>query len=78
MADTVRRIEYYYVTVPDEPGAAARTLAPLKESGVNLLVYLAFPTGNGQAQIDLVPENPAALKQAAGKAGLKLSAANCL
>ena len=74
MADSVRRIEYYYVTVPDEPGAAARTLAPLKESGVNLLVYLAFPTGNGQAQIDLVPENPAALKRAAGKAGLKLSA----
>lgn len=73
MADRVRRIEYYYVTVPDEPGVAAGVLAPLMEGGVNLLAYLAFPTGNKQAQIDLVPENPAALKQAAGKAGLKLS-----
>lgn len=75
MADTVRRVEYYYVSVKDEPGAASRTLAPLKESGVNLLAYLAFPTGKNQAQIDLVPEDPAALKRAASKAGLALSAA---
>lgn len=74
MAETVRRIEYSYVVVPDEPGEAARVLTALKEGGVNLLVCLAFPTGNKQAQIDLVPENPAALKRAAGKAGLKLSA----
>jgi len=73
MAETVRRIEYSYVVVPDEPGEAARVLTALKEGGVNLLVCLAFPTGNKQAQIDLVPENPATLKQAAGKAGLKLS-----
>ena len=73
MADTVRRIEYYYLTVADEPGAAARTLAPLKKGSVNLLAYLAFHTGNKQAQIDLVPENPTALRKAAGEAGLKLS-----
>ena len=73
MAETVRRIEYCYVKVPDEPGTAARTLAPLKESGVNLLAYLAFPCGNKQSQIDLIPEKPSALKEAASKAGLKLS-----
>jgi hypothetical protein len=75
MADTVRRVEYYYVIVPDEPGTASRTLAPLKENGVNLLAYLSFPTGKNQAQIDIVPEDPAALKRVAGKAGLKLSEA---
>ncbi len=32
MAETVRRIEYCYVKVPDEPGTAARTLAALKEA----------------------------------------------
>jgi hypothetical protein len=75
MADTVRRVEYYHVTVADEPGTAARTLAPLKESGVNLLAYLAFPTGKKQSQIDLFPENGAALKEAARKGGLALSSA---
>ncbi|HSS44316.1 MAG TPA: ACT domain-containing protein [Thermoanaerobaculia bacterium] len=73
MVETVKRVEYYYVAVPDEPGSAARVLMSLKEGGVNLLACLAFPTGNKQAQIDLVAENPATLKQAAGKAGLKLS-----
>lgn len=75
MADTTRRVEYQYVTVPDEPGAAFKVLAPLKEAGVNLLAYLAFPVGGKRAQIDLVPEDPAKLKAAAGKAGLTLSQA---
>ncbi len=75
MADTVRRVEYYYLTVPDKPGEAARVLKPLKENAVNLLAYLAFPLGSGQAQIDLVPENSGALKQAASKGGLKLGEA---
>jgi hypothetical protein len=73
MADTVRRIEYHYVKVPDEPGTAARTLGPLKQSGVNLLAYLAFPIGDKQSQLDLVPENPAALREAARKADILLS-----
>jgi len=73
MADTVRRIEYYYVKVPDQPGTAARTLGPLKQSGVNLIAYLAFPIGDKQSQLDLVPENPAALKEAARKADIPLS-----
>ncbi len=27
MADTVRRVEYYYVTVPDRPGEGFRVLS---------------------------------------------------
>ena len=73
MADKTRRVEYYYVTVPDRPGEAKKVLSALKQSNVNLLACLAFPSGNGQTQLDLVPENAAALKQAAAKAGLKLS-----
>jgi hypothetical protein len=75
MADKSRRVEYFYVTVPDRPGEGKRLLSALKESNVNLLAYLGFPSGNGQAQLDLVPENAEALKQAAGKAGIKLSGA---
>jgi hypothetical protein len=73
MADKTRRVEYYYVTVPDRPGEGKRVLSALKQSNVNLLAYLGFPSGNGQTQVDLVPENVEAFKQAAGKAGLKLS-----
>ena len=75
MADTVRGVEYYYVTVPDTPGEGQRILAALKDSGVNLLAFLGFPLGGGQSQIDLVPEDPQALKEAAEQAGVTLSEA---
>ena len=70
---TVRRIDYYYVTVPDAPGGGRRVFSSLAERGVNLLAVLAFPVGDGKSQVDLVPEDPAALESAAGQAGLELS-----
>jgi predicted amino acid-binding ACT domain protein len=73
MAETVRRVEYFYVVVPDKPGTGAAVLGALQAAGVNLVAYLGFPAGRGKSQIDLVPENPAAFKDAAKKAGLKPS-----
>ena len=73
MADTVRRVDYYYVTVPDKPGEGERILSALKESEINLLAYLGFPSGDGQSQVDLVPEDPASFRRAAERAGLTLS-----
>ena len=75
MAETVRRVEYYYVTVPDTPAEGQRILSVLKDSGVNLLAFLGFPLGDGQSQIDLVPEDPASLREAAERAGVTLSEA---
>jgi hypothetical protein len=75
MADTVRGVEYYYVTVPDSPGEGQRILSALKESGVNLLAFLGFPLGGGQSQIDLVPEDAQSLREAAARAGVRLSEA---
>jgi hypothetical protein len=75
MADNVRRVEYYYVTTPDAPGEGERILSALKESGVNLLAFLGFPLGGGQSQIDLVPEDLQALREAAEQAGVTLSEA---
>jgi hypothetical protein len=75
MAESIRRVEYYYVVVPDKPGAGASVLGALQASGVNLLAYLGFPAGRGKSQIDLVPEEPTAFKLAARSAGLKLSRA---
>jgi hypothetical protein len=75
MADTVRRVEYYYVTVPDTPGEGQKILSALRDSGVNQLAFLGFPLGGGQTQIDLVPEDPESLKAAAAQAGVTLSEA---
>ncbi len=73
MADTVRSVEYRYATVPDAPGEVQRILGVLEERGVNLVAFLGFPVGGGQSQIDLVPEDPAALQEAAQAAGVTLS-----
>lgn len=73
MADTVRRVEYCYVTVPDRPGEGRKVLSALKDGGVNLLAYLGFPSGSGQSQMDLIAEKTDGLQRAAEKAGIKLS-----
>jgi hypothetical protein len=75
MADTVRRVEYWYATVPDEPGEGDRVLSALRERRVNLLSILAFPVEGGRSQIDLVPESPESLREAAQQAGIALSEA---
>jgi hypothetical protein len=75
MADTVRGVEYYYVTVPDAPGEGQQVLSALKDSGVNLLAFLGFPLGGGQSQIDLVPEDAGAFREAAERAGFTISEA---
>jgi hypothetical protein len=72
MADQVRQAEYFYVTVPDRPGESYRVLSALRDAGVLLLAYHAFPTGGGQAQIDLVPADVGTFRQAAQAAGLSL------
>jgi hypothetical protein len=72
MADTVQRVEYYYVQVPNRPGEGARYLGALQEAGINLLAFSGFPEGRG-AQLDFVPADPKAFKQFARKARWKLS-----
>jgi hypothetical protein len=74
MADQIRRVDYFYVEVPDKPGEGVRALSALKEAGINLLNFTAFPTSAGKAQLDLVTENGDALAKAAKGAGLTLSA----
>lgn len=74
MADVVRRVEYQYVVVPDRPGEGLRVLAALQRAGVNLLAYLGFPVEGGRAQLDLVAENPDALRRVAAQEGWQLSA----
>ena len=75
MADTVRGVQYHYVTVPDAPGEGQQVLSALRDRGVNLLAFLGFPAEGAQTQLDLVTEDPDALRAAAEEAGLTLSEA---
>jgi hypothetical protein len=72
MADSVRKVDYFYVMLGNAPGEGARVLDGLANAGVNLLAFSGFPSGR-KAQLDLVPEDPAALKRAAKALGLTLS-----
>ena len=73
MPDQIRRIDYFYLTVSDQPGEGARVLAALQAAGVNLLGISAFPHGARKSQLDLIPEDSGAFRRAAKTAGLKLS-----
>jgi hypothetical protein len=72
MNETIRLADYFYLYSPQRPGEAAHVLGTLRDAGVNLLAVSGFPQGR-RAQVDLVPEDPAALRAAAKKAGWKLT-----
>lgn len=74
MADKARRVDYFYAEVPDQPGEGARIFQKLKDAGINLLSFNAFPGVANKAQIDFVPENSDAFVKAAKAAGITLSA----
>jgi hypothetical protein len=69
MTATIRGVDYYYVTVKDQPGEAARFLAHLAEAKVHLLAFSAFPIGPGVVQFALFPESHEGLERTAGRHG---------
>ncbi len=73
MAEQIRRIDYYYVSIANKPGEAACILGALYDAGVNLLGFSGFPEGARKTQLDFLPEDSAAFAKAARQIGLKLS-----
>jgi hypothetical protein len=72
MPDEIKVLDYYYVQVPNKAGAAASLLTSFKEAGINLLAFSGFPEGR-RAQLDFVPQDPAAFRAAAKKLGVAIS-----
>ncbi len=72
MADTVRKVDYFAMNVPNRAGAAARILAQLQKEGVSLLGFTGFPDSGGRSQVDFIPQSTAAFRAAANRAKLKL------
>jgi hypothetical protein len=69
MPDTVRRVDYFSIQVPNKPGEAFRVLSALVSAGINLLACTGIPRGR-RAQIDVVPEDTRQFSAAVKKAGL--------
>jgi hypothetical protein len=72
MAFNIRRVDYFYTTVKDEPGEAYKVLSLLANLGINLLAVTAVPFGPMNTQLTIFPEVSAQLWNEAQKSGLKL------
>lgn len=72
MAESVRKVDYFTLSIPDKPGEGIRVLKQLQEAGVNLLAFTAFPRAR-RAQADFIPEESATFKSAVKKLGLQVS-----
>lgn len=71
MASTIRRIDYFYTIIRDEPGEAYRLLNTLADQGINQLAFTGVPMGT-RFQLTLFPERGPKLQEVARKAGLTL------
>jgi len=72
MAVDIRRVDYFYTTLRDQPGEACHLLAQLASSDVNLLAFGAMPVGPARSQLTLYPESVHRLAAVAEKIGLVL------
>lgn len=70
MAFRIRRVDYFYTTVRDEPGEGYAVLSQLASQGVNLLAFTAIPFGPTRTQLALFPEDSGAFVHAATLLGL--------
>ena len=71
MAETIKKVQYFYTEVSDKPGEGAKLLSLLKAAGVGLRAFSGFPHGR-RAQVDFIPVDSAAFRAVARKAKLKL------
>ena len=69
MADTVRKVEYFSINVPNTPAKAFGVLSTLVSAGIDLLACIGVSRGR-RARIDVVPADTRRFKAAVKKAGL--------
>jgi len=72
MSTQVRRVDYFYTALEDQPGEAYRVLAQLAEMGVDLLAITSVPVGPQRTQMTLFPADSSKLQEIAKQAGMRL------
>ena len=70
--ETVRKADYYKITIPNKTGEGAKAVGAIRNAGINLLAFTGFPAGK-HSQIDFIPEDSAAFEHAAKRSKLKIS-----
>lgn len=72
MSYKIRKVDYFYCSVVDQPGEAYKLLSQLEKSGINLLAFTAIPVGPNRTQLTLFPDTPAKLSMEAKRTGFTL------
>lgn len=72
MSSTIRRVDYFYTMIQDQPGEAYKLLSQLAGLGINLLAFSGVPLGPMHTQLTLFPEDTLKMTNAAKRAGLTL------
>jgi hypothetical protein len=72
MGSEIRKIDYYYTAVRDQPGEAYALLSQLHELGINLDAFTAVPVGPTRTQLAMFPDDSGKLEHVAKQAGLEL------
>ena len=72
MAHKIRKVEYFYTTVKDQPGSSFNLLSQLAGLGINQLAFVAVPTGPTHTQLTIFPEDSNQLITVANRSGLSL------
>ncbi len=70
--ESVRKVNYYKITIPNKAGQGAKVLGALSDAGVNLLAFTGFPAGQ-KAQLDFIPEDSTSFEQVAKRNQIKIS-----
>lgn len=71
MAVTIKRTEYFYTVVEDKHGKGYWLLEHLRQQGVGLVAFTAFPVGSGKSQLDFVVEDSTSFAAAMASAGVE-------
>jgi len=72
MASTIRRIEYFYTNIKDQPGEAYHLLTRLEGLGTHLLAFSAMPTGIHTTQFALFVDDAGQFERLAKQAAIAL------
>lgn len=72
MGSRIRRADYFYTMVRDQPGEAYKLLRVLADLGINQLAFTAIPMGPQRTQLTLFPEDSHKLQDAAKKANIEM------
>lgn len=70
MPFSIRKVNYFHVTVEDQPGEAYRFLTRLAELGVNLLAFTGVPVGPSRTQFTVFPEDESRIREVVQATGL--------